>query len=508
MNIFFKTASICLALNVIVLLAGCREEPIAIEQYGSVSGQVLDSNTLLPVAGASVSTNPTHSSTNTDSLGSFKFEGLPVGNFSLKTEKAGYVTEFEAITILEDQEINVKINLSEEIVENQAPGSPSLLSPLDNSTDVLTDVQLSWNRGDNYLEDDLTFDVFLINEHDEEIELAKDYQDTSFLLENLNYNTTYFWYVIAKDGVHADAPSKVSTFKTIDISNNLFLFTRQVNGFYAVMSGDFDSLNVANLTNNNTNNWNPQYSPDGSLIAYISVVDNANHIFVMEPNGNNSRKITSIVPINYYDPLDMNYCWSPDGSKILYMNFDKLYLQDINTTGGPANAVLNSPDGNAFASCDWRGNSILARTTNSEGFESTFYLFNAQTFQLVDTIAYFERGRTGGPRFSEGGDKIVFTHDVHFSPSTLQQGLQRDSEIFLIDKVVPPYNAVSLSDFYKPVGTNDISARFSPSGAFIIYTNQNIDGLETPAIYRLDITDLNDRIKIFQNAMMPDWRNL
>jgi Tol biopolymer transport system component len=499
-GIFF--ISLCLILH-----TGCREEPIVLEQFGTVNGQVFDSNMLLPIQGAAMSTSPTTTTINTDSLGFFTLVNIPLGSYSLKAEKEGYKTEFEPINVLENQIVVVNINMVEDEGENLPPVSPQLIAPEEGTVNLTEDVELIWNSGENYVENDLLYDVFLINENAEEIEVLTESPDTSFVLKNLNYNTTYFWYVVAKDGVHPNANSEVFSFKTKEISNNLFLFVRHENDYYQIFSSDADGGNETNLTNNNTNNWCPQYSPDGSLISYISVVDNSNHIFIMDTDGNNSRKITSGVPINYYDPMEMDYSWSPDGTKILYMNFDKLYLQDINITGGPANVVLTSPDGNAFASCDWNGNYILARTTNSEGFMSSFYLYDAETMDLVDVIAYFEKGRTGGPYFSEDGGKIVFTHDEHSLPPTLQEGVQGDAQIFLIDQIATPYLTIALSTDNKPAGTNDISARFSPSGAFIIFSNQNIDGLEAPAVFRLNITELDERLIIFENAMMPDWRN-
>ena len=490
----------------IILYSGCREDTITIEEFGSVSGQIFDNETLEPVQGASVSTNPTFTTINTDSSGYFILDHLPVGNYSLKVEKEGFKTEFEPIVIQSNQTISVEINLAIDDSIDEPPTPPQLLAPNDGSADNAGTIELVWSIGEEYEDDDLLFDVIMINENAEEIEIATDYPDTSFVLENINYNSTYFWYVVAKDGVHPNANSEVYSFSTSDLSENLFLYVRQENSLYQILSSDLNGQWEVNLTDNNTNNWCPQYSPDGSLISYISVVNNSNHIFVMDAAGNNPRKITSGVPVNYYDPVEMDYCWSPDGSKILYMNFDKLYLQDINVTGGPANPILTSPDGNAFASCDWNGDFILARTTNSEGFESKFYLYHAPTLQLVDMIAYFEKGRTGGPYFSKDGGKIVFTHDEHEMPPTLQEGQQRDAQIFIIEQISTPYHTVALSASNKPAGTNDISARFSPSGAFIIFSNQSIDGLNTPTVYRLNITEPADRVMIFQNAMMPDWR--
>ena len=491
----------------VLLISGCREETIEPEKFGTVSGQVFDNQTLLPIEGASVSTSPTHTSINTDSLGRFKMENLPVGNYSLQAKKDNYITQFESITIQENVEIVVNINMEEEVGENQPPVAPQLITPTDGSENNAVSVMLLWSQGENYRENDLAFDVFLIDENEQEIEIVQNHTDTTFLLENLNYNTTYFWYVVAKDGVHPNANSELFSFKTTDITENLFLFVREEDSNYQVFSSTMDSSTISNLTNNNTNNWSPQYSPDGSLISYISSVNNANHIFVMDVNGNDKRKITSGVSINYYDPLEMDYCWSPDGTKILYMNFNKLYLQDINEAGGPADPVLTSPDGKAFASCDWKGDYIIARTTNSEGFDSYFYLFEADTYQLMDTIGYYEEGRVSGPYFSEDGGKIVYTHDEHNFPPTLQEGIQRDAEVFVIHDFEPPYNAISLSKVHKPVGTNDISARFSPSGGYIIFTNESIDGLFPASVYRMNVLDPYERVKIISDGIMPDWRN-
>ncbi len=490
-----------------LFLLGCREDPIEIELFGTINGQVFNDNTLLPVNGAEVSTNPASSKVNTDSLGAFSLENVPVGTYSLKVEKEGFITEFESVTVIEDKIVIINVNLAEDNGENQSPIPPQLLTPADGSLDVLTDVELTWSKGEAYQEDDLTYDVILINENAEEIVLVSDTRDTSFLLENLNYNTTYFWYVIAKDGVNLDANSPLFSFRTTKISDHLFLYVRKVDGLYQIFSSDPDGLNESRLTNNLTNNWAPRFSPDGSLIAYISIEDNENHIFVMDTDGNNVRKITSGVSMNSYYKMEMDFCWSPDGTKILYMSHQKIYAQDINTSGGPANSLITSPDGKIFTSVDWKGNHVLVRTSNFEGFQNTFYLYDAQTLSIIDTIAYYEKGRVTGPYFSRDGGKIVFSHDVAQFPATFDDGKQRQADIFMIAQLTAPYHANSLSSEAKPVGTNDLNPRFSPSGAFVVFTNENIDGLDTPAIYRLNIAEPGERTLIFTDAMMPDWRN-
>jgi len=59
--------------------------------------------------------------------------------------------------------------------------------------------------------------------------------------------------------------------------------------------------------------------------------------------------------------------------------------------------------------------------------------------------------------------------------------------------------------FDKIPGTNDLDARFSPDGAWIIFTNTNNDGISQKDIYRMKIDGM-DRELLFEDAEMPDWR--
>ncbi len=506
MNNNIKRWSLLLLLFVLVN-TGCREDAILLEEFGTVNGQIFDSQTFLPIQSASVSTSPTTTTVLTDSLGFFELAFIPVGEYNIKIEKEDYRIEFAPVSVIKDRIVVININIEEGTTDDLAPLPPVLLSPGNGLAEQLEDVELTWSANPEYDEDDLLYDVVLIDDDALEVKVVEDTPETSFLLENLKYNTTYFWYVVAKDGVNQNSNSEVFSFKTRELTENLFLFVRPDNGLYQIYSSDQDGLNTIALTNNNTNNWCPQFSPDGSLISYISLFNNQNHIYVSDLDGNNARRITSGIPIDYYDQFEMDYCWSPDGTKVLYMNFDKLYLQEISTSGGPATQVLTTPDGNAFASCDWKDGQVLVRTTNSNGFESHFYLYDAETWTLLDEIAYYPQGRTGGPYFAKNGSSIVFTHDEHPSPPTLQGGEQGDAQIFYLPNLNVPFEPFSVSLVNKPAGTNDINPRFSPSGAFIIFSNHDIDGLVEPKVYRVNISEPENRTMFFENALMPDWRN-
>jgi Tol biopolymer transport system component len=58
----------------------------------------------------------------------------------------------------------------------------------------------------------------------------------------------------------------------------------------------------------------PNWSPDGSLVAYYAIVDNSSDIYMMSRGGGKQIQLTD-------NPADeLNPRWSPDGSKIAYMS--------------------------------------------------------------------------------------------------------------------------------------------------------------------------------------------
>jgi PKD repeat protein len=83
---------------------------------------------------------------------------------------------------------------------NDPPYVPSDPSPKDGSTDVDVDVDLSWSGGDPNENDTVVYDVFLEADiPDPKNKIADDIGETWFDPGTLNYNTTYYWRIMAKD---------------------------------------------------------------------------------------------------------------------------------------------------------------------------------------------------------------------------------------------------------------------------------------------------------------------
>ena len=79
-----------------------------------------------------------------------------------------------------------------------------------------------------------------------------------------------------------------------------------------------DGTNQTNISNNDSDEMYPSWSPDGSKIAFASHKIEGGHIYVMNADGTNQTRLTN------NDQLDgTNYApsWSPDGSKIAFASY-------------------------------------------------------------------------------------------------------------------------------------------------------------------------------------------
>lgn len=100
--------------------------------------------------------------------------------------------------------------------------------------------------------------------------------------------------------------------------------------FYSFRDGDqeiytmnVDGTNQVNLTNNEADDFEPDWSPDGQRLAFVSYRDGGSgHIFVMDRDGGNVQQLTSGSG-GYLSPR-----WSPDGNLIAISRSGTLMVMD------------------------------------------------------------------------------------------------------------------------------------------------------------------------------------
>ena len=479
------------------LFLSCKENTISPEMFGSISGIVLDADDNSPIAGASIATSPPSNILVTDEYGKFEYSNIAVGDYTITISKNNYAKNSVSVQVKDGETTSPTILLNKSTSNNNPPNEPSNPFPGNNSVSQPISLNLAWKASDPDQSDTLRFDVYLFESNDPNLtKIASDITDTTVSLENLKYITTYFWQVVAKDG-EATTNSSTWSFTTVAPPDNPYLYASNEEGNYEIYSSNTTNNTTIRLTFNSNRDWYPRFNPNKSKIAFVSDKQVNPQIYTMNPDGSNLLQVTSI-PIAGYNNNGIGYSWSPDGGKFIYANYEKLYK--IDQFGSNLTQIATAPVNRNFRETDWSpvNDKIVALTIGANPYDSEIYLMNNDGSNMTLFFSNLP-GSMEYPSFSVDGNKIMFTRDVSGFES--QDGRQLDSHIFIMD-----INGTDTSDISinKPSGTNDLQPRFSPDGAYIIFTNSsNVLG-STADIWIMDITG-NNRTKIFDNAIMPDW---
>ena len=174
---------------------------------------------------------------------------------------------------------------------------------------------------------------------------------------------------------------------------------------------------------------NPQFSPDGRKLSFISTRDSVRQIYVMYLDGGEAKKITSA------ENGVGSYQWSPDGTRIAYtmtdpktdeekarererldvihvdrdFKFARIYVQPVD--GEEAQAIYG--DDLHTTSFDWSpdGETIVFAHQPTPRIDDR-YKMNISVVPAdsgaVTPLVYRE-GTDGSPRYTPDGSRIVFT---------------------------------------------------------------------------------------------------
>ena len=489
---------ILLTLSIALFLQGCKEDKLEVYATGILDGTIMDFTSEENLSGAVLTTNPPTVSVASDSTGYFVFKTIDVGDYTLIAKKNGYVSESVAVSVQQKKSTTIVVLMERSSEYNDPPEFSGSFTPGNSQTNQLVDLTLSWTATDNNVEDSLTFDVGLYESNYENAQLFADLTDTTVTIENLSFNTVYYWQVTANDQ-YSSVKSELLTFRTMPLPDNEFMFTRKtVDGDYEIFSSDSTENTLVRLTRNNTDDWQPRLSPLGNKVAYVTYDNLEPHIFSMNRDGTDQMKI-SRRPITGYNNPGKGLAWSPSGDMIIYGNYDRLsFIQYDGTLEG---VITIAPANRHFKDLDWSpdGTMIVAQTVGVNANDNEIYLMNADGTNPILLVSNLE-GIIEAPSFSVDSKKVIYTRDVSgYSSGTSRQ---LDAHVFIIDIASREIKDISLN---KADGTNDTNPRFSPNGAKIIFESaSNVSGSEK-LIWMMDANG-NDRRLLFSNAEMPDWR--
>ncbi len=475
----------------------CKDDSFIPDITGAIEGQVLEDDTFEPISNAVVSTVPASETVLTDSLGYFVLENLPEGNFSLTAEKKGFTKVFEAVNVVAGEVISTTVFLKNDDSNNRPPNTPENVFPIEGANDIALNLMLEWSAADPDLDDSLKYDLYLFEDNSNDpIQLLENSEKTHFELNNLHFGSIYRWQVAVSDGFHDPVFSPIWTFETMPLPDHRYLWVRKEGSCTHIFSSD-PSQSYLQLTQSGEC-WRPRLNPQRNKIAFLGFDQLGIHIFTMNREGLDYKKISSI-PLSGTLPQNLSYCWAEGGSKLIYPNDNKLYK--INQDGTGTELIAALPIGRRFAACDWSEitQKIVARTVGQALIEGEILLLDAGG-NLEDTLLSSQTGQLGNPQFSPDGKNVLFTEDLSGFDSP--DGRQLDARVFIIN--INTKEKIDLSH-EKTVGMNDLDARFSPNGGQIIFTYTSNDGISEQQIWIMDL-DGEHREMLFENAKMIDWK--
>ncbi|MBJ6107398.1 carboxypeptidase regulatory-like domain-containing protein [Hymenobacter sp. BT523] len=458
----------------------------------------------MPIANASVTTNPATSSFVTSATGKFQIDNVPTGRLAITVTKTDYQQVVANVTVSEGQTADVTVVLSKSTAA--APSPPNRPTPANQATGQPTDVTLKWRPVNATASDSLRYDVVLYESNStSQRALLTNSRDTTVVATGLKFNTTYFWQVTVRNPAGASAKTDIWSFQTRALPNNRFLYARTVAGNTDIYSSDNLGGDLIRLTTATTVETAPQLSPNRDVIAYASNASGQYQLYTMNRDGSNQRQITTLAAEGYNN-AGIGYRWSPDGAQLIYAHYDQLYR--INRDGTGLTLLATAPAGRHFRECDWtaeNGGRLVVQTVGANVYDAELYLYNVDGTNPVLFVSNLP-GRLDSPSFSVNGLSVLYSRDVAgFNSPT---GRQLDGHLFLqrIDgSATVDVTAGTTGTSGKPIGTNDIQGRISPDGFRVIFVNRLNDDLSAPEVWTMDL-DGRNRGKLFSNAFLPDWK--
>lgn len=494
-----------IVLTALIGLSSCNEdtsiEPV---QLTTVRGRVLYSVNQQPIGKASVKLTPSNRIVATDSTGTFRFDSVVAGNYTVQVSKTGYGTQVATLATTPASSPVVTVLITDDRTQNRPPTAPVLVAPALNSTAQSTTLILRWTATDPN-RDTLTYNVLLFRAGS--ITPTASYTGLttdSLVVSSLAYNTTYLWQVIVKDGINV-VNGAIWSFQTGAYPDYNYLFARRLNGQFQLFGATAGG--VINQLTDTGSNWRPIVSPDKQKIAFISNADTDLHLYTMNLDGSNRQRVTS-VPIAGLAATDLSFCWSPDGTQLLYPNNDRLYA--VRTDGTGLRVVKQAGSGRIWAGCDWtpQGNLIAARTTGTRLYDNELSIFFSDGSAARQVYAR-HNGRVGNPVFSVNGRQLLFSADS--TDFQNEQGRQFDARLYRLElstTAITDLSAIQTNgtvQFSKAAGTNDLEPRYSPTGASLTFTNTDNTGTGLRSVYVSDADGRNRKLLLPQ-AEMPYWR--
>ncbi len=209
-----KTKVSIVALLSFFLLASCEDEKLQVGEYGSLNGVILDGTNYEPLSGVLLVSNPSSTSTLTDDQGMFSIPKVDIGEVAITARKNEYLTNSVSVAVYANETTDLTFFLLKD--ENNV-GSVVIYDPVpgNGAVNQLESFTFNWSVDQEDNSKELHYSVFIF-ESNSTIQkiVGENLSITEVTVNNLDPDTTYYWYVVAKYEGSTVANSPTWTFKT------------------------------------------------------------------------------------------------------------------------------------------------------------------------------------------------------------------------------------------------------------------------------------------------------
>jgi len=263
--------------------------------------------------------------------------------------------------------------------------------------------------------------------------------------------------------------------------NGKIAFHRDHSGQVSIYTVEPDGSNLRELKGGSYPNW----SPDGTVLAFVRLDADDGDISVMSADGSNLNNLFNLSLTS--GPPYSGPTWSPDGTKIAFESYEDIYTMDsdgsnqtqLTTTAHSEQFPAFSPDGSQMCFLQY------SYSTQTGGI----YVMDADG---SDPIQLIETTYGGECDWSPDGTKIVYIefHDVY---------------VIKADGSGPLTLRSTLPLRYD----EDFESDWSPDGTKIAFASSR-DGGDDSDIYTMDAdgSDVTQVTNLPGNEQYPDWQPL
>lgn len=162
-----------------------------------------------------------------------------------------------------------------------------------------------------------------------------------------------------------------------------------------------DGKDHLRITNTESNETSPVWSPDGSQFVYVSEQDGNRELYLMDANGQNATRLTKH-PADDWMPV-----WSPDGEKIAFVSrrYGNWEIFTVNADGTELTRLTETPQANNWTPAYSPDGQEMVFASNRDGDWELYVMNSDGSMPLRLTEA---PGNDFSPAWSPRGDRIVF----------------------------------------------------------------------------------------------------